>query len=192
MDTKEYQQKALRTDVEDYSGFQTRLAENKDTVHKALYGFMLTTGTLDLMKKKIAYNADPLKLFQVDAEHSAALKNFENPIFIDKIAQDPKLSQLLHYIIGIATETNEMMLALTKAAVTGQLDLVNIGEEIGDAMFYISVMSTRLELNIEDILDNNYNKLKTRYPSKFTEESANTRNLEIEREVLESGTRVNN
>lgn len=185
MNTKEYQQKALRTDVEDYSGFQTRLAENKDTVHKALYGFMLTTGTLDLMKKKIAYNADPLKLFQVDAEHSAALKNFENPVYLDKIAQDPKLSQLLHYIIGIATETNEMMLALTKAAVTGQLDLVNVGEENGDCLWYQGLMCERLGLDLGTLMEKNIAKLEARYPNKFTNEAAVNRDLEKERNILE-------
>jgi NTP pyrophosphatase (non-canonical NTP hydrolase) len=185
MNTKEYQQKALRTDVEDYSGFQTRLVENKDTVHKALYGFMLTTGTLDLMKKKIAYNADPIKLFQVDAEHSAALKNFENPVFLDKIAQDPKLSQLLHYIIGIATETNEMMLALTKAAITGKLDLVNVGEENGDAFWYQGLMCERLGLDMGDLMQKNIAKLEARYPEKFTQDAAVNRDLEKERNILE-------
>ena len=38
--------------------------------------------------------------------------------------------------------------------------------------------------DLENILDINIKKLKTRYPDKFTEENANTRNLDKEKEIL--------
>lgn len=187
MEIKEFQSKVLRTDLEDYSGFQQRLKENKTTVHSAIKGFMLSTATLDLMKKKIAYDSDMVKLLKLDAEHTIALKNFESSVFLDKISENEKLSQLLHYIIGIATETNEMMLALAKAAITGDLDLVNIGEENADALWYQGVMCERLGLDMGKLLEANINKLQVRYPHKFTNKDANNRNLEEERLVLTEG-----
>jgi NTP pyrophosphatase (non-canonical NTP hydrolase) len=186
MKISEYQKKVLRTDLEDYSGFQKRLKENKATVHTALYGFMISSGALDLMKKKIAYDAQPDKLFKVDAENSATLLNFQNPVFLDKIAESVELSQLLHYTIGIITEANELMVALTKGAITGNLDKVNVGEELADISWYQSNAAERLNLPMEDLLDKNINKLKVRYPEKFTEEAATNRDLEKEREILEA------
>ena len=185
MQISEYQKKVLRTDLEDYSGFQKRLKDNKATVHAALYGFMISSGALDLMKKKIAYDAQPDKLFRVDAENTATLLNFQNPIFLDKISESVELSQLLHYTIGIITEANELMVALTKGAITGNLDKVNVGEEIGDIQFYGNAAAERLNLSMEDLLAKNIAKLEARYPEKFTEQAAVNRDLGKEREILD-------
>jgi NTP pyrophosphatase (non-canonical NTP hydrolase) len=185
MQINEYQKKVLRTDLEDYSGFQERLKENRQTVHAAIKGFMISSGVLDLMKKKIAYNADPIKLFRVDAENSAALLNFNDPIFLDKIAESQELSQLLHYTIGVITEANELMVALTKGAITGNLDKVNVGEELADISWYQSNAAERLGLSMEDLLAKNISKLEARYPEKFTQEAAVNRDLEKERNILE-------
>jgi NTP pyrophosphatase (non-canonical NTP hydrolase) len=185
MQISEYQKKVLRTDLEDYSGFQKRLKENKTTVHQAIYGFMLSSATLDLMKKKIAYDADPIKLFRVDAENSATLLNFQNPVFLDKIAESQELSQILHYTIGIITEANELMVALTKGAMTGNLDKVNVGEELADLNWYASNAAERLNLSMEDLLGKNIAKLEARYPGKFSTEAATNRDLEKERNILE-------
>lgn len=185
MEIKEYQKKVLRTDVEDYSGFQKRLLENKITVHGAIKGFMISSGTLDLMKKRLAYDAQPDKMFRADAQHSAIIQNFNNPIFLDKIAESTELSQLFHYVIGMITETNELMVALAKGAITGTLDKVNVGEEIGDVQFYANAAVERLSLDMETILDNNVAKLEHRYPIKFSEENAINRDLEKERTILE-------
>jgi NTP pyrophosphatase (non-canonical NTP hydrolase) len=192
MQISEYQKKVLRTDVEDYSGFQKRLKENKTTVHTAIYGFMISSGALDLMKKKIAYDAQPDKLFKVDAQNSATLLNFQNPIFLDKIAESSELSQQFHYVIGAITELNELMVALAKGAITGTLDKVNVGEEIGDVQFYLNAATERLELDMEDILDKNVSKLESRYPEKFSSENATNRDLGKEREILEGNQGVTN
>lgn len=185
MQINDYQSKVLRTDLEDYSGFQGRLKENRQTVHAAIKGFMISSGVLDLMKKKIAYDAQPDKLFRVDAENSAALLNFNDPIFLDKIAESEELSQLFHYTIGAITELNELMLALTKGAITGNLDKVNIGEELGDVYFYSTAATERLGLDSETILARNRAKLEARYPNKFNNNDAVNRDLEKERNILE-------
>jgi len=187
MQISEYQKKVLRTDLEDYSGFQKRLKDNKATVHAALYGFMISSGALDLMKKKIAYDAQPDKLFRVDAENTATLLNFQNPVFLDKISESVELSQLLHYTIGIITEANELMVALTKGAITGNLDKVNVGEELGDCFYYSSAIIERLNLDSEKILQTNMDKLLKRYPIKFNESEASYRDILSERAILENG-----
>lgn len=187
MEIKEYQKKVLRTDAEDYSGFQKRLLENKTTVHGAIKGFMISSGTLDLMKKRLAYDAQPDKMFRADAQHSAIIQNFNNPIFLDKIAESTELSQLFHYVIGMITETNELMVALAKGAITGTLDKVNVGEELGDILYYNSAIAERLGIDMNDILKTNIKKLEIRYPIDFNNELANNRRLNEELEVLKNG-----
>lgn len=95
---------------------------------------------------------------------------------------------LLHGAIGLCTETGELQDAIKKFVFYGKdLDIVNIGEEIGDICWYISIICNCIGLDFEECLKKNIEKLKKRYPEKFTEELAdhNNRNFAEERKVLE-------
>jgi NTP pyrophosphatase (non-canonical NTP hydrolase) len=183
MNINQFQKEAVRTDIEDYSPIQKRLLENKDTLQKAIMGFMVSSSTLDMMKKKVMYNADHLKLLKLDAELFQQLRDFPTD-FIDEIAKCPLRSQLLHYTIGVITEANEMVVALAKAS-KGELDIVNMAEEIGDVNWYNSLICERLGVNMGEVLARNNAKLKARYPEKFTSDNATNRDLEKERKILE-------
>ncbi|GAG48036.1 unnamed protein product [marine sediment metagenome] len=92
----------------------------------------------------------------------------------------------LHMVLGMVTEVAELADVYKKYIAYGKdLDFINIQEEIGDLMWYIINFCTFNNFNLEKILQNNIDKLKSRYPEKFTEHNANHRNLEKEREVLE-------
>lgn len=93
----------------------------------------------------------------------------------------------LHMVIGISTESGELLDVFKKAlAYSKGLDFVNIGEEIGDILWYLINLCRMLNLDPEEIMQININKLKARYPEKFTKEKALNRNLDQEREILES------
>jgi NTP pyrophosphatase (non-canonical NTP hydrolase) len=92
----------------------------------------------------------------------------------------------LHMVLGISTESGELLDTFKKnLAYRKNLDWVNIEEEIGDIMWYISNFCRINNLDFENILDKNIEKLKIRYPEKFTEEKALNRNLDAERTKLE-------
>lgn len=186
MDINQFQKEAVRTDIEDYSPIQKRLLENKDTLQKAIMGFMISSSTLDLMKKKVMYDADHVKLLKVDGELSKQLREFPTD-FIDEVARCPLRSQLFHYCIGVITEANEMVLALAKAS-KGEIDVVNMAEETADTLWYQALICERLGINMSDTLAKNNAKLKARYPEKFTTENATNRDLEKERKILEGDT----
>lgn len=96
-------------------------------------------------------------------------------------------TDLLHCAIGASTETGELLDAFKKHIYYGKpLDIINIGEEIADTMWYLSNLARMLNLDIEKLLENNIAKLTVRFPDKFTEEKALNRNLDSERKVLES------
>lgn len=95
-------------------------------------------------------------------------------------------TRLLHGTIGICTESAELLDAVKKSLFYGKdLDMVNIHEEIGDLMYYISLVVEASGGNLNSILERNVAKLRARYPDKFTNEAAINRDLTKEREILE-------
>lgn len=92
----------------------------------------------------------------------------------------------IHMVLGMQTEVAEIADVYKKCiAYKKPLDLVNIKEELGDAMWYIANLCNMHGWDLRDILDTNIAKLEARYPEKFTEEQALNRNLSVERQILE-------
>lgn len=94
--------------------------------------------------------------------------------------------KLLHGVMGIVTESGELMDALKKHLIYGKpLDLVNIQEECGDLFWYIALIAHTVGFSFESTFDQNVEKLRARYPNKFTEHDALYRDLDKERAILE-------
>lgn len=94
--------------------------------------------------------------------------------------------RLLHAAMGLATESGEFIDMLKKHIFYGKkLDYPNLGEELGDAMWYSGVAIDVLKTTLDEVLTVNIMKLRERYPEKFTEESAINRNIDAERDILE-------
>lgn len=103
---------------------------------------------------------------------------------------DESTVNLLHAALGLATEAAEIADALKKHIYYGKpLDKVNLAEEIGDQMWYCAIVARELGLTFEQIQETNIQKLKARYGEKFTEEAAVNRNLDKEREILETSNK---
>jgi NTP pyrophosphatase (non-canonical NTP hydrolase) len=95
--------------------------------------------------------------------------------------------RVLHAGMGLVTESGEFLDAIKKAVFYGKpLDEVNLKEEIGDLLWYCAIAVDALNGDFESIMQTNIDKLKARYPEKFTEERAEERNLELERKILEN------
>lgn len=97
----------------------------------------------------------------------------------------------LHMVLGMQTEAAEIADVYKKNIAYGKpLDEVNIKEELGDLMWYIANLCTMKGWDLEDIMQTNIDKLKARFPDKFSNENALNRNLENERRILESDYRT--
>lgn len=95
--------------------------------------------------------------------------------------------RLLHSTIGTFTEATESLEAIRKHLLEGEpLDLVNLCEEAGDQFWYRAIEADALGVSFEELMARNNRKLRTRYPEKFTEDEALTRDLEQERRALEA------
>ncbi len=99
---------------------------------------------------------------------------------------DPNTIRLLHSAMGLSTEAGEFLDMLKKHIFYGkELDLTNAKEEIGDSMWYVAISIDVLQTTLNDVMQVNINKLRERYPEKFTSEDALCRDLGAERKILE-------
>jgi NTP pyrophosphatase (non-canonical NTP hydrolase) len=99
---------------------------------------------------------------------------------------DRRAIRLLHGSCGLATEAGELLDTIKKYAFYGkEIDTVNVVEEVGDLMWYCAIILDELNVEFEDVMEKNISKLKARYGEKFSENSANTRDLSRERQILE-------
>lgn len=100
-------------------------------------------------------------------------------------------ADIFHGIVGLATESSELVDALLTAIENrdGELDEVNLKEEVGDCLWYLQTIVTGLSTTLEECALVNTAKLKKRYPDKFTEDAAINRDVAAERELLEQAVR---
>lgn len=96
------------------------------------------------------------------------------------------LEDQIHMAMGISTEANEILDAYKKVFAYGKkLDVVNVREELGDLFWYISNLMRILDIDFEETLQINIDKLKARYPDGFSKDNAVNRDLVKERKILE-------
>jgi NTP pyrophosphatase (non-canonical NTP hydrolase) len=98
--------------------------------------------------------------------------------------------EVLHALLGLANEVGEATTPVKAHIFYGKkIDWINLGEEIGDMMWYIAMLSRVIQkktgLTLEDWMLRNIDKLKARFPDKFKELAAVNRDLDVERKALE-------
>jgi len=99
-----------------------------------------------------------------------------------------KKNAMLHGVMGMVTESAEALDAFKKHFFYGsELDRTNLIEEIGDILWYVSIMLSAAGSTYEEVMEINIAKLRARFPEKFTEENAINRDLDRERAILEDG-----
>jgi len=97
-----------------------------------------------------------------------------------------KCARLQHAAMGLATEAGEFVDMIKKHIYYGKaLDVVNAKEELSDCSWYIALALNELKTTMNEVLTLNINKLKLRYPAKFSSEAAINRDVVAERELLE-------
>lgn len=182
---KKYVQDAIRTE----SQIETVTADY-DSLVAIMKTFVAAGNMLDDFKKNIFYGKPidqdkwdiMLRMATSEAHHITAdvdkIELKKKPIKIDP--------RLLHALIGIATESTELIEAiLTSFTLNKPIDQVNVLEEMGDIFWYSAIAIDATNGNWDQILETNIAKLKHRYPDKFTSENAINRDLVAEREILE-------
>jgi NTP pyrophosphatase (non-canonical NTP hydrolase) len=100
--------------------------------------------------------------------------------------------RIAHSVLGIATEGGELVDMLLKHIKHGfPIDEVNFIEELGDVEWYVAEGSTAINVPMSIIAGTVIEKLKTRFPEKYTDANAIIRDLSVERSLLESSLNGN-
>lgn len=100
--------------------------------------------------------------------------------------QDIRTVRLLHVAMGLATEAGEFVDQLKKHIFYGKpIDEANLIEEIGDSTWYERIGVAALEVAYAEMLRRNVEKLRARFPEKFSEQNALNRDLKKERDIIE-------
>lgn len=182
---------ALRTNNPDYNAIAERLG-NPET-YKALWAVstvMQDVGdALDNLKKNIFYGrpvARPEVWEALMDSQQTEVEKYEN-VQVNRVQADPTKIDLIHGIIGVATESAELLAQLNKILETGEYDAVNILEEVGDKFWYQALILHRLAKTVLDAMGVNIHKLAERFPDGYSDLAANNRNLDNERALLEDG-----
>jgi NTP pyrophosphatase (non-canonical NTP hydrolase) len=91
----------------------------------------------------------------------------------------PELSnnvRLLYTLIGLTTEANEALDVFKKCLFYKRpFALDHFASELSDCMWYLTMAADIAGFSLEDIMQINVDKLRKRYPEKFTTELANNR-----------------
>jgi len=163
---------------------------NDAFLRNTIFTMIKAGNILDQIKKNVFYdkpfNRDDLLQLVYDLNHYAL--DLHAIIADDKMNNKHKEEvnpRLFHSIVGIATESTELLEALAHNGLMGKpMDNVNIGEEFGDLDWYKAIGCDELNIQWGTILDTVITKLKARYPDNFTSEDAINRDLGKEREIL--------
>ncbi len=114
-------------------------------------------------------------------EHYVSYSDFvasrvKNPEDIIETLDTEKVD-LIHASFGLAGEVGELVDAVKKHfAYNKPLDIVNIREELGDIEFYLEHFRSVLDIDRDEIIQENIDKLTKRYASGYTDQQASDRN----------------
>ncbi len=170
MDSSLYQQLALRTESPGTPAPIGTLPWNA-----ALLGLGLARNggaRLDVVKKVIFYG-------RIHALFAESRKE-EPPLDAVKL-------RLLHGLLGKASELSELIDAVLPylQGEVAELDITNVAEEIGDSRWYDAIMADAIGTTLGAIDRVNIDKLRVRYPERFSACLAAFRDLPRERTTLE-------
>lgn len=88
----------------------------------------------------------------------------------------PDVGGVLNGCLGLAGEAGETLDMIKKWVFHEKdLDMEHFKKELGDVMWYVAMICKSMEIDMDEVLQMNVDKLKARYPEGFDVERANNR-----------------
>nr|WP_321022980.1 nucleoside triphosphate pyrophosphohydrolase family protein [Clostridium neonatale] len=101
------------------------------------------------------------------------IKNIISTLEYAELSIDEMYSLIDAFKQEIEIETGEVIDIIKKYLYQGhELNKEHVTEELGDVMFYITNLATLLGIDMQDVLQNNVDKLLKRYPNGFEKEKS--------------------
>lgn len=186
---KEYIQESQRTRID--------MGKEKNLLH-ASFGLITELGKLvDIFKRNIFYGKE-IDIVNVKEELGDLFW------YLAIISREYNIDDLFYKIkqvSNIEMSIEEIMIHLNNNVSIMSKNITNIdnSEPLNKTFFglnfnliltFLICLASKFNLSLEDILETNINKLKKRFPDKFTNELALNRDLEKERKVLEVNSSI--
>ncbi len=170
-DDFEYIEAAHKTLSPKFYGEKVKLAQFAEAIQIAV----LALQELDAIKKALFYGKSS-ELLEIPVQGDATCASLVEGVFEGS-------ENLLHGIIGKATECGELLEAVVTAY--APIDKVNAIEEVGDGFWYDAIILNYYGSSFTQAQRTNIAKLAKRFPDAFTEHAAIVRDLIAERALLE-------
>ncbi|CAN8140029.1 putative MazG nucleotide pyrophosphohydrolase domain protein [uncultured Thiomicrorhabdus sp.] len=201
MKNSEFIKQSERTDRQFPEGVKLNALEVYG-LFNATTQLMQVAGGMDSLKKSFVYGVDAVEqsngqLSREDFEEQLQNANeaLEKELSSDNEESqyahniqnlDQKSAEMLHHAIGLVTEASELFDSVFSSVARGEeFDEANILEEQEDVNWYIAGINRIMNTTPEQANKACIEKLKHRYPDKFSKEKAAVRDLEGERKILE-------
>jgi len=91
---------------------------------------------------------------------------------------DNKTHEILTWGLGIAGEAGDVAGCIKKTFSHDNDQTPGIKENLGDTIWYIAMICNYFGWSLQDILADNFKKLKKRYPTGFTVKNANRERID--------------
>lgn len=175
MNTYDYDSGVIKTEAIDFANIRLRMTRDLlETLMTELEAVQASCVRIDAIKKKLFYG-----------NHSSA-KDVRSEI-VSGLGNNNEL-RMLHGLLGLLTETSEMIegmhLTLDQEMLMNP-DYINVSEEIGDILWYASILCNASGSSMDEAMRRNLAKLGKRFGAKFTSERALNRDIDGERDTLE-------
>lgn len=109
----------------------------------------------------------------MDAKDYVELSGRTCKEFPDGMKLDRFQADALHAILGMSGEVGELVDGFKKHLIYGkQVDMANLIEEAGDVLWYMALLFRSIGVSFESVMEMNIEKLKLRYPDKYTDAHA--------------------
>lgn len=97
----------------------------------------------------------------------------------------------IHAMFGLQTEIGELVDGYKRHIFYGAtMDRTNAAEEVGDILWYLAILMDKIGIDFEQCMVANIEKLRKRFPDKFTEHEAVNRDLSAERKSLDDNLKL--
>lgn len=155
-------------------------AEMEDEFFGDAQAFLVAAARMDDWKSRLFYGKSKYTRTNFDFDKFAAASQFPDFVFTGqpKSLRNIDNPQLIHAILGIATEGAELVENLLEVAHTGQVDheriasMNNMVRETGDVDWFQELLASAIGVPIEKSRSTNIARLAVRFPAKFSEFAA--------------------
>jgi NTP pyrophosphatase (non-canonical NTP hydrolase) len=106
------------------------------------------------------------------SEEKGGLKEYQALCKLSAKKFDSAEKEILTWGLGIAGEAGDVASCIKKTFAHDNDQRAGIKENIGDSMWYMAMICNFFGWDMQEILDENLNKLRKRYPNGFTIENA--------------------